>query len=288
MFYIDDLLKNNNDCYILSITPKGKDEEIIGRAPIREDFVMNNTYTWVDQDNRNIMDLIFDQMRQEFKNAQQLQGHGKSAVGWLTGNDKLYRESYGDISRGKAPLDVSYMTKPVLRSTQSAYTIPQMTFIFVNKNDSKDHIKKAEEFLWKVTAAVIKPKDPTTSETKNKDGSTTITTTTEYGYSTPAPGYKPGYRYKENERAKAQSASGFTITKGNIKLTNLSLDNIQLEVSKETDLKGYPQAIKITLSYKDTQRRYPYHAIQIVRELEESSALHKDVSTKAVSSGRNY
>lgn len=273
-FYIDDLLKSN-DCYILELGGV-----VIGRAPINEDFTISSTYTWQQQDIRSIVDLFKDAMRQTFKNARQIQGHLQSIVAAFTGNAKLQSDAYANISSGKAPLDTSYLTIPVLTHTKAEYSIPEMKFLFFNKDDSGQHIKDAENFLWEVSAVAVdkvkrseEVKDKKGKVVKDKNGNIVTQDYEIRTYKTPRPGGKPGYYYKKSETSQPETANGFTIVKGNIRLTELSLQKIDVSFSKELNLKGYPQAIRISLTYQDTQRRYPADSIELLRTVRGASAL---------------
>lgn len=259
MFYIDDLL-TENECYILKIG-----DEIIGRAPIKEDFVLRSSYEWQDTDIRSVVDLFMDSMKQTFKNFRQLQGHAQQFMGRVIADDPaLAKEGYKNIAEGKSPLDTKYLTIPLYVRSQSAYQLPSLTFIFVNKDDGITHLEKAEKFLWQVSGVKKGEYEETkwNEETKQKE------TTTYETYFTPSNSNKPGYVYYKDGKPGAQAANcstGFTLVKGNLWLQDLSLSAMDISLSKELNLKGYPQAIRITLTFKDTQRRYPAEAIKLLK-----------------------
>lgn len=246
MFYIDYLLEQDSSCcYQLILNDK-----VIGRAPIKEDFSINTSYTWKDQDNRSVVDLIRDAMRQTFKNARQLQGHMQSVVAYATGDQKMRASAYANIATGKNPIDTTYLTTPTLAHTASTYNLPTMTFIFINKEDTTKHILDAENFLWHVSGALRKQDKKNIYE----------------GYASQVQGPKPGYKFQKNGNSKEETSSqGFKLKKGNLEVINISLQSLNVEFSRELNLDGFPQAIKITLGYKDTKRRYPADAIELVR-----------------------
>lgn len=258
MFYIDDLLIEN-ECYILEIGGKP-----IGRAPIKEDLVLRSSYEWQDTDIRSVVDLFMDSMKQTFKNFRQLQGHAQQFMGRVIADDpELAREGYKNIAAGKTPLDTKYLTIPLYVRSQSAYQLPSLTFIFVNKDDGTTHLEEAEKFLWQVSGVKKGEYEKTViDENTGKKEVKTYET-----YFTPSNSNKPGYVYFKDGKPgdKAETSNGFTLRKGNLWLQDLSLSAMDFSLSKELNLQGYPQAIRITLTFKDTQRRYPAEAIKLLK-----------------------
>lgn len=269
MFYIDDLyIDNGSNCYTLYLNIKGGQQKIIGKCFVPNGLNMEANYVWSEKDLRDVGQMVMDGLKTSVRKATALQGYAQSAAGTLMQGigqtetaQRLNQEAHKNIATGAVDVYKDYNKVPIYNHTDVKYRLPEVTFIFINKDDSDTMLKEVEKFLLMVAGLTEKGMRIKRDE---ETGDITWRATSYYNKG----GRTWGEVMPNGQITYYNNGNGFILKQGAIEIKDLYLNNCTVTYSKDTDLKGRPHTVQIKLKFIQPVRYWAadlYHQAESIK-----------------------
>lgn len=275
MFYIDELyLSDASNCYTLYLKRKNLKSIYIGKCFVSNNFAMDTAYTWSEKDTRNISEMFMDGLKQMFRNGEYLLGQAQDAASKVAGvagrsdlAEKAASASRSNIVHGLTPQYKDYNKIPLYEHSKTKHRLPDVTFIFVNKDDKDTMLTELQHFLLLVGG--INMEDHTTTKNVtvvNKKTKKTEKQTVVIHWNTSSWYAKGGEDYTLDNK-DYQDGQGFILKQGAMELSDLYLESCTVIFSKDTDMQGRPHSAQVQLKFIQPKNFWPSEMYSTVNDI---------------------
>jgi hypothetical protein len=267
MFYIDSLyLTDSSNCYTFYLKRGSGGLTRIGRCFIANPLSLDATYTYTDKDTRSIPDMLATGFTKGERQVTYATGQAQTAIGavqqtlgFQEAAEYSQKEGQKRIVQGLTPVYKAFKKVPIFEHAEVKYKLPEVTFVFINKDDSDTMLKEVEKFLFLVAGL---RQGGTQKQKTSKDG--TITWKGQNYYN------KGGLHWAELRSSGKiiyhDDGRGFILKRGATVIDGLYTQNISMTYSKDTDLQGRPHSVQIKVKFIQPQK---YWAAELYQQTEE-------------------